>query len=74
MLLLDKIPNVTQICAKFNDLILFFMYNDNTEKITEREVTKYEENEIFYAFDRPCDPVLLLLNRLIRKTRYVVWG
>ena len=31
-----------------------------------REVTKYEENEIFYAFDLPCDPVLLLLGKIDR--------
>jgi hypothetical protein len=54
------------MCSKINDLVLFFMYNDNTEKITEREVTKYEENEIFYAFDLPCDPALLLLGGLVR--------
>ena len=66
VLLLDKILNVTQICSKINDLILFFMYNNNTRKITEREVTKYEENEIFYAFDMPYSLVLLLLGEIDR--------
>lgn len=58
--------NITQMCSKINDLVLFFMYNDNTEKITEREVTKYEENEIFYAFDLPYSLDLLMLGEIDR--------
>ena len=42
------------------------MYNDNTEKITEREVTKYEENTLFYAFDLSYSLVLLMLGEIVR--------
>ena len=54
------------MCSKINDLVLFFMYNDNTEKITEREVAEYEENTLFYAFDLPCHLILLLLGEIDR--------
>ena len=36
------------------------------EIFAEREVAEYEENTLFYAFDMPCDPALLLLGEIDR--------